>query len=145
VVTGARPATRLKQAASALVRGGDRLLLHNLLLDLVSSLTILFALSGSSNGTPLLLQLQLRPWRVIPQGYPVDPTPPGLLAGTRAIPTATPTGSGRNTMRPARTGDNLQTGRDHRTRVAASAQAAARGHRWWNLQLAQFQFNLEQH
>jgi hypothetical protein len=57
MATGARPATRLKGAAPALIGGGDRLLLHNLLLDLVSSLTIFFALSGSSDGTPLLLQL----------------------------------------------------------------------------------------
>jgi hypothetical protein len=99
VATGARPATRLKGAALALVRGGDRLLLHNLLLDLVSSLTFFFALSGSSNGTLLLLQLQLRPRRVTPWGYPVDPTPPGPLAGSRAILTAMPAGSGRNATR----------------------------------------------
>jgi hypothetical protein len=49
----------------ALVRGGDRQLLHNPLSDLVSSLTIFFALSGSSNGIPPLLQLQLQPWRVM--------------------------------------------------------------------------------
>jgi hypothetical protein len=85
--------TRLKRAAPALVGGGDRLLLHNLVLDLVSSLTIFFALSGSSDGTPLVLQLQLRLRRVTPRGHPADPTPPGLLAGTRAILTATPAGS----------------------------------------------------
>jgi hypothetical protein len=39
----ARPTTKLKEAVSTLVRGGDRRLLHNLLLDLVSSLTISFA------------------------------------------------------------------------------------------------------
>jgi hypothetical protein len=77
-------------------RRGDRLLLHNLLLDLVSSLKIFFVLSGSSDGTPLLLQLQLRARRVTPRGHPADPTPLGLLAGTRAILTATPTGSWRN-------------------------------------------------
>jgi hypothetical protein len=70
---------RLKGAAPALVGGGDRLLLHNLLLDLASFLTIFFALPGSSDGTPLLLQLQLRPRRVTPQGHLVDPTPPSLL------------------------------------------------------------------
>jgi hypothetical protein len=59
------------------------------------------------------------------------PRRPQVLGGTRRD--------------PARTGDNLQTGRDRRTRVAALAQAAARCHRWWVLQLAQFQFNLEQH
>jgi hypothetical protein len=57
VATGARPATRLKGVVPTLVGGGDRLLLHNLILDLVSSLMIFFALSGSSDGTPLLLQL----------------------------------------------------------------------------------------
>jgi hypothetical protein len=55
VATGARPATRFKEVVSVLVGGGDHLLLHNLLLDLVSSLTIFFVLSGSSDGTPLLL------------------------------------------------------------------------------------------
>jgi hypothetical protein len=50
VETGVRPTTRLKGAAPALVGGGDRQLLHNLLLDLVSSLTTFFVLSGSSNG-----------------------------------------------------------------------------------------------
>jgi hypothetical protein len=100
VATGARPATRLKGAVAALVEGGDCLLLHNLIFDLVSPLTIFFVLPGSSNGTLLLLQLQLRPRRVTPRGHPADPTPPGLLAGTRAILTATPAGSGRNATRP---------------------------------------------
>jgi hypothetical protein len=54
---------------------------------------IFFALSGSSDGTPLLLQLQLRPRWVTPQGHPADPTPPGLLAGTRATLTVMPVGS----------------------------------------------------
>jgi hypothetical protein len=51
-----RPANmRPKGAAPVLVGGGDRRFLHNPLLDLVSSLTISFVLSGSSNGTlPLL-------------------------------------------------------------------------------------------
>jgi hypothetical protein len=83
-----------------LVGGGDRLPLHNLLLDLVSSLTIFLALLGSFNGTPLLLKLQLRQRQVIPRGHPADPTPPGLLAGTRAMLTVTPAGSGRYAMRP---------------------------------------------
>jgi hypothetical protein len=79
-----------------LVGGGDRLLLHNLFLDLVSSLTIFFVLSGSCDGTQLLLELQLRPRRVTPRGHPADPTPPDLLAVTRAILTVMPAGSGRN-------------------------------------------------
>jgi hypothetical protein len=57
-------------------------------------------LSGSSDGTPLLLHLRLRPRRVTPRGHPADPTPPGLLAGTCAILTAMPAGSGRNAMQP---------------------------------------------
>jgi hypothetical protein len=40
---------RLKGAAPVLVGGGDRRLLHNLLLDLVSSLTIFFALCPYSS------------------------------------------------------------------------------------------------
>jgi hypothetical protein len=47
---------RLKEAAPALVGGGDHRLLHNLLLDFVSPLTIFFMLPGSSDGIlPLLL------------------------------------------------------------------------------------------
>jgi hypothetical protein len=46
---GVQPATRLKGAAPALIGGGDRQLLHNLLLDLVSSLTIFFALCPYSS------------------------------------------------------------------------------------------------
>jgi hypothetical protein len=77
-----RPATtRPKGAAPALVGGGDRWFLHNLSLDLVSSLAILFVFSGLSDGTLPLLQLQLRPWRAIPRGRLAVPTPPG-----RAIP-----------------------------------------------------------
>jgi hypothetical protein len=83
-------------------------------LDLVSSLTIFFALSGSSNGIPLLLQLQLRLRRVTPRGHPADPTPPGLLARTRAILTTTrrPQVPGGTRHDPARTRDYLQTGQD---------------------------------
>jgi hypothetical protein len=40
--------TRPKGAVLALIGGGDHWLLHNPLLDLVSSLTIFFAFSGSS-------------------------------------------------------------------------------------------------
>jgi hypothetical protein len=98
--TGARPATKPKGAVSALVGGGDRRLLHNLILDLVSSLMIFFALSGSSNGTLPLFQLQLRPWLVTLRGRLVAPTLPGLLVGTRAILTVMPVDSRRNTTQP---------------------------------------------
>jgi hypothetical protein len=78
MATSVRLATRLKGAALALVGGGDCRLLHNLLSDLVSSLTIFFVFSGSSDGTLPLLQLQLRPWRVTPRGRLAAPTPPGF-------------------------------------------------------------------
>jgi hypothetical protein len=94
--TGVRPVTRLKGAAPVLVGGGDRRLLHNLLIDLVSSQMTFFVFLGLSDGTPPLLQLQLRPWRVTPRGRLAAPTPPGLLVGTRAILTAMPADSRRN-------------------------------------------------
>jgi hypothetical protein len=80
-----------------LVGGGDRWLLHNPLLDLISSLMIFFAFSGSSDEILPPLQLQLRPWRATLRDRIAAPTPPGLLAGTRAIPTATPADSRKNT------------------------------------------------
>jgi hypothetical protein len=65
------------------------------LLDLISSLTIFFVLSDSSDGTLLLFQLQLRPWRAIPQGRLAIPTPPA-----HAIPIVTPVDSRRNGTQP---------------------------------------------
>jgi hypothetical protein len=46
VATDVRPATKLKGAALALAGGSDHQLLHYLLLDLASSLTIFFALQA---------------------------------------------------------------------------------------------------